>query len=102
MQKPLCLVVTIALGAAAASAALPKPLSYSLPDETAVFRPGPGSEAAQNSCLSCHSADYVNFQPPKKGAAFWDAEVQKMIKVYRAPIDEKDAKTIANYLASVY
>ena len=87
---------------AATGASLAKPLSYALPDETAVFRPGPSVEAAQNNCASCHSADYINFQPPNKGQAFWDAEVQKMIKVYHAPIDEKDAKTIADYLAKTY
>ena len=30
------------------------------------------------------------------------AEVQKMIKVYKAPIDEKDAKAIAEYLSQTY
>ena len=41
-------------------------------------------------------------QPPGKGQAFWDAEVQKMIKVYHAPVDEADAKAIADYLAKTY
>jgi mono/diheme cytochrome c family protein len=81
---------------------LAKPLSYKLPDDVAAFRPGPGSEVAQSNCLSCHSADYINFQPPKKGQSFWEAEVQKMIKVYQAPIDEMDAKAIADYLARTY
>jgi mono/diheme cytochrome c family protein len=83
-------------------ATLAKPLSYKLPDDIAVFKPGPGVEVAQSNCASCHSADYINFQPPKKGPAFWEAEVQKMIKVYHAPIDEKDAKEIADYLAKTY
>jgi sulfite dehydrogenase (cytochrome) subunit B len=81
---------------------LAEPLSYKLPDDVAAFRPGPGVEVAQSNCLSCHSADYINFQPPKKGQAFWEAEVKKMIKVYQAPIDEKDAKTIVDYLGEVY
>ena len=97
-------IISLALWAAlaAAGASLAKPLSYMLPDETAAFRPGPGVEAAQNNCASCHSADYINFQPPNKGQAFWDAEVQKMIKAYHAPIDEKDAKSITDYLAKTY
>ncbi len=87
-----------------ASLAQAKPLTYALPDETAVLRQGPepGFEAAKNNCMACHSVDYVETQPPKKGAAFWDAEVTKMIKVYKAPIDEKDAKAIADYLAQTY
>ncbi|WP_088348595.1 MULTISPECIES: cytochrome c [Rhodomicrobium] len=76
--------------------------SYDMPEETAVFKPGPGVEHAQNNCVTCHSADYINFQPPKMGSAFWDAEVQKMIKVYHAPIDEAEAKGIAEYLAKTY
>jgi uncharacterized protein (DUF697 family) len=41
-------------------------------------------------------------QPAKKGHAFWSAEVTKMIKVYGAPIEEADAKAIADYLAATY
>jgi mono/diheme cytochrome c family protein len=98
------LALSVALSATVASFAesLAKPLSYRLPDETAAFRPGPGVEQAQNNCAACHSADYINFQPPNKGTAFWDAEVEKMIKAYRAPIGEKDAKSIADYLARTY
>ena len=78
------------------------PLTYDLPEETATFRPGPGVEVAQANCAACHSTDYINYQPGKKGHAFWEAEVQKMIKVYKAPIDEKDAKAIAEYLGQTY
>jgi len=88
--------------AGGATPALAAPLSYELPDETAGFRPGPGVETAQNNCAVCHSADYIATQPPQMGPAFWDAEVQKMIKVYGAPIDAADAKTIAEYLARTY
>jgi sulfite dehydrogenase (cytochrome) subunit B len=79
-----------------------KPLTYALPEETATLRPGPGVEAAQNNCMSCHSVDYINAQPPRRGSEFWEAEVKKMIKSYHAPISEADAKTIADYLAKTY
>ena len=79
-----------------------KPLTYDLPDETAALNSGPGIEAAQNNCVSCHSADYIAMQPPKKGKAFWEAEVTKMIKVYGAPIEAADAKAITEYLAQTY
>ncbi len=91
-----------ALGLLGIGAAQARPASYTLPAETAVLKPGPGIEAAQGNCLGCHSADYINFQPQQKGAAFWDAEVQKMIKVYRAPIDAADAQAITAYLAKTY
>ena len=44
----------------------------------------------------------VNTQPPGRGAAFWQAEVTKMIKVYHAQIGEEEAKHIAEYLAQAY
>ena len=52
--------------------------------------------------MSCHSVDYINTQPPRRGKEFWEAEVKKMIKSYHAPISEADAKAIADYLAKTY
>lgn len=52
--------------------------------------------------LACHSADYITTQPSNMGKAFWEAEVQKMIKVFKAPIDPADAPTIADCLAATY
>jgi mono/diheme cytochrome c family protein len=77
-------------------------LSYDLPDETVIFRPGPGADVAQNNCMACHSVDYIQMQPPNKGKAFWEAEVTKMINAYRAPIAEADAKAIVDYLSHAY
>ncbi|WP_457107743.1 SorB family sulfite dehydrogenase c-type cytochrome subunit [Methylobacterium sp. P5_C11] len=97
--------LTAALAVTAARAA---PETYALPEPTAQFRPAPeaphaaGFRAAQENCLTCHSADYIAMQPPKKGQAFWDAEVTKMIKVYRAPIEEQQAKAISAYLGATY
>ena len=84
------------------SVSVAEPLTYALPEETATLRPGPGMEAAQNNCLTCHSFDFISTQPPGRGKAFWEAEVTKMIKSYHAPITEEDAKTIADYLAKTY
>jgi hypothetical protein len=39
---------------------------------------------------------------PFLNAAGWNAEVTKMIKAFGAPINETDAKSIANYLAKNY
>ena len=77
------------------------PLTYELPSETAALKPGPGAETA-GVCLACHSADYISTQPANKGKAFWEAEVQKMIKVYKAPINPSDVEEIAGYLAANY
>jgi len=87
--------------AAIASSAIAEPITYQLPPETAALKPGPGVDTAA-LCTACHSADYITTQPRGKGKAFWQAEVRKMIKVYGAPIDDKDAATIASYLAATY
>jgi hypothetical protein len=81
-----------------------KPITYTLPDETAAYKPGPNLETVQNNCTACHSADYVKTQPqgPKFKKDFWQAEVTKMIKVYGAPIDESDVGKIVDYLAATY
>jgi sulfite dehydrogenase (cytochrome) subunit B len=99
-MKSIAITFLVSL-AAAASSALAEPMVYRLPPETAELKPGPGVETAI-VCTACHSADYISTQPSGKGKAFWQAEVQKMIKVYKAPIGEDDAATIANYLAATY
>ncbi len=99
MRNFPCSLVILVLLAQASDA---NPLTYVLPEETATLRPGPDVETAQNNCMSCHSVDYINTQPPRRGSAFWEAEVKKMIKSYHAPISEADAKTIADYLARTY
>jgi mono/diheme cytochrome c family protein len=75
-----------------------------LPSETAAFKPGPNLELVMNNCTGCHSADYIATQPrgPKYKQDFWRAEVNKMIKVYGAPIAEADIAGIVEYLATTY
>ncbi|MCJ2067908.1 cytochrome c [Methylobacterium sp. J-030] len=96
------------LAALLATAARAAPETYALPEPTAQFKAPPGGEhaagfqAAQETCMTCHSADYVAMQPPGKGPAFWDAEVAKMVKVYRAPIAAAQAAAIAAYLGATY
>ena len=86
---------------AVASSAMAEPMVYELPSETAELKPGLGVDTAA-VCQACHSADYISTQPSGKGKAFWQAEVQKMIKAYKAPIGEDDAAVIVNYLAAAY
>jgi hypothetical protein len=86
---------------AVAPSASAEPIVYQLPPDTAELKPGPGVETA-GVCTRCHSADYISTQPSGKGKPFWQAEVQKMVKVYGAPIAQDDAAVIANYLATSY
>ena len=100
-MKPI-LIGSLLSPLAFSASAIASPMTYSLPEETAVLEPGRGLESAQTYCRTCHSADYIATQPLKKGKAFWEAEVQKMIKVFKAPIPDADAATIADYLATAY
>jgi sulfite dehydrogenase (cytochrome) subunit B len=62
----------------------------------------PGLDKVEANCGACHSLDYVLMNSPFPNAALWDAEVTKMIKAFGAPIDEADAKIIADYLKKNY
>lgn len=62
----------------------------------------PGLDKVENNCASCHSLDYVLMNSPFPNATVWDATVTKMIKAFGAPIDETDAKVIADYLKKNY
>ncbi len=77
-----------------------KSLSVNLPDSDREFPPGPGVEVAQGNCAACHSVGMVMNQPALSRAT-WEAEVHKMIVVYKAPVSEADAKTIVAYLDSI-
>jgi sulfite dehydrogenase (cytochrome) subunit B len=80
------------------------PVAYTLPDETAAFKPGANLETVQNNCTACHTADYIKTQPhgEKFKKDFWAAEVTKMIKVYGAPIEDADVGKIVDYLTANY
>src|SRR6266567_4599249 len=73
-----------------------KSLKLDVPASDAMF-PGPGSDAINNNCLACHSADHVLNQPSLSREA-WQEVVNKMITAYKAPISPDDAKAIVDYL----
>jgi|SRR5690349_5372269 cytochrome c553 len=77
-----------------------KSTTVDLPSGDSMFPGGAAADAINNNCLACHSADMVLNQPtlPK---ATWEAEVHKMINVYRAPIDDADVPAIVDYLTSI-
>ena len=89
-------------GVAARETGAKPPPAYSPPPETSRLIAGPGVEATQRYCLTCHSADYVSTQPPHMPAAFWQGEVAKMRNNYGAAIPDDAAKAIADYLVATY
>ncbi len=85
------------LVARAATPSQLKPVKIDLPDSDKMFPDGPGSDAINNNCLACHSADMVLNQPALSKQA-WTAEVNKMITAYKAPVAPEDVGVIVDYL----
>lgn len=104
MKRILLCGLAAATVSAAFLAANASPVTYTLPEETASFKPGPNLELVQANCGGCHSPDYLSTQPQgeKFKKDFWQAEVTKMITVYGAPIAAEDAPRIVEYLAATY
>ena len=90
------LVLVVFPGQAATITTL-KSLKLDVPTSDAMFPAGQGSDAINNNCLACHSADHVLNQPSLSRAA-WQEVVNKMITAYKAPVSADDAKAIVDYL----
>ncbi len=79
-------------------------LDIALPPETISYRPSqlPGYPMVLRNCLTCHSAHYVQTQPPTSPRAYWDATVRKMKKPFGAPIPDEEIPAIVDYLVKTY
>jgi cytochrome c5 len=96
----LALMTGAALASLAAQAAVSvqlKSVTVDLPESNRMFT-GQGADVVNNNCLACHSAGMVLNQPALAKAA-WQAEVNKMIQIYKAPVAAADAAAIVDYLA---
>ena len=76
-----------------------KTTAVELPADTVTLPPGRHVELATANCMACHSADMILNQP-RLTRAQWEANVEKMIKVYKAPIETKDVPQIVDYLVA--
>jgi len=89
-------IVAVALSTAIVAA----PVSA---DEKPVeLKKAPGVEKVEGNCGACHSLDYIQMNSPFLAPAAWDAEVNKMVKMFGAPISDADAILIADYLKKNY
>ena len=75
-----------------------------LPPETAQFKPSslPGYALVQRNCMTCHSVDYPQTQPPTSPRSYWEATVKKMKHPYGAQFDDADIPAMVDYLTKVY
>ncbi|CAG4915931.1 unnamed protein product [Acidocella sp. C78] len=109
MIRPLPLLLGAAIGlvacAAAARAAAPADTAagfatrtVDLPSPGAMFS-GSGAETLNRDCTMCHSAGFIDRQPPLP-AATWRAEVTKMKAIFGAPYAEADIPAIVDALVA--
>jgi cytochrome c5 len=106
MARPRLKVLLLATAALlplcgeAQSALVLKSTTVTLPESSARFPAGPGADVANANCLACHSLGMVMNQPVLSKAG-WEAEVNKMRNVYKAPVQTSDVAAITDYLVSI-
>jgi hypothetical protein len=62
----------------------------------------PGYLKARATCMTCHSAEYMLYQPPNAPRPYWEAMVKRMKTVFNAPINDADVPDIVEYLVRIY
>ncbi len=92
-----CLLLALFAGGAAAK-------DITLPPDGVQLRPSelPGYGKAQRHCVACHSAEYMQYQPPTAARPYWEGVVTRMKKVFSAPVDDADMPEIVDYLVKTY
>ena len=93
------LIPLLAFGSIAVAAEAPKSIKVDLSNPGPYFT-GEGSDPVNANCTACHSAEMVLAQPALSKTT-WQSEVTKMVKVYKASVDEQDIPAIVDYLAKV-
>ena len=66
------------------------------------IKTAPGHDAVENNCAGCHSLDYLRINSVFLDRKVWQAEIDKMVNAFGAPIEPKDAATIVDYLVNNY
>ena len=108
MTAVITVVAALLFGTAYAQDAAPKASSnegtirsITIPSARIELKEGEGRVKTETYCNICHSVDYITMQP-KFPRTQWTATVNKMIKVFGAPIPPEDAGTIISYLSAMY
>lgn len=95
----LAAVASVASGQAAAGTK-----TLELPQDGIALKasPLPGYAKAQAHCVMCHSAEYMQYQPPSAARPYWESMVLRMKRVFNAPFDEADVPDLVDYLVRTY
>ncbi len=74
-----------------------------LADESAIkLKEGPGRDVVAGNCVMCHSLDYIPMNSVFLDRKGWEATVNKMVNVMKAPIRAQDVPVIVDYLTKNY
>jgi sulfite dehydrogenase (cytochrome) subunit B len=102
LKRPALALITLAsfLGGAATSAEK----TITLPADGVQLKAStlPGYAKAKAECVECHSAEYMLYQPATAPRAYWEAMVQRMQSLFKAPIDDADVPVLVDYLVKTY
>jgi mono/diheme cytochrome c family protein len=103
----VCRLLTVALAAGAAALCLQAAAAGSdikLPPDGVQLRRSalPGYALARTRCVACHSAEYMQYQPPGAPRAYWEGVVKRMREVFQAPIGDADVGPVVDYLVATY
>lgn len=94
MSKPaLAFALTICAFAASPSRA---------GEENISLKEGTGRDVTTAHCAVCHSLDYITMVAPVMDRSGWEKSVRKMIEVFGAPVGEREASSIIEYLGQHY
>lgn len=74
--------------------------SITQPSDPVDLPEGPGRDAVLANCTACHSPSTMLQQPivPREK---WEGIVEKMVKLYKAPVDEAAIPQIVDYMVAV-
>ncbi|QWK19817.1 MAG: cytochrome c [Hydrogenobacter thermophilus] len=71
-------------------------------EEKVRLKDGEGKALVEANCSVCHSLDYIQMNSPFLDKKGWEAEVNKMIKAFGAPVKQEDVPKIVDYLTKYY
>ena len=104
MRLAAALFALVATTVATMASAQRTQRTFTLPPETVVYKESnlPGYQLVQRHCIGCHSAHYVQMQPPTLTRTYWENTVKRMKKPFGAPFPDEDIPEMVDYLVKTY
>ena len=100
MRRSLILFALVLAGCDRAPEVTFADAAITLPDDPLDLPPGAGREAVIANCTACHSPSMM-LQQPRISRETWESIVDKMVTVYKAPVDEAAIPAIVDYFVAV-